>query len=107
MAINKINRETIAFLESLAGTPFTLGSLLLAIREGEGSAQVEFAKKLGISRQNLCHIEHERRAVSPKMAARFAKILGYSEKQFIKLSLQNTLNKDCLGFFVDIKESNE
>ena len=99
------NEETMDYLESLAGSKLTLGNLLLSIRECEEEAQAVFAAKLGISRQNLCHIEHERRTVSPKMAASFARKLGYSEKQFVRLALQATLEKDGFDFFVDIREN--
>jgi DNA-binding transcriptional regulator YiaG len=64
-------------------------STLKAIRMGEEMTQVLFAKTLGVSKQYLYDIEHNRRSVSPKMAEKFATIIGYSQKLFIKLCLQD------------------
>lgn len=101
--ITKQSKASIDFLESLAGKKFTLGSFLLAIRQGEDESQAEFAKKIGISRQNLCDIEHGRRFVSPKMAADYAEKLGYSKKQFVRLCLQDLLDRDGLSLAVDVE----
>ena len=103
MSIDKSTRGTIAFLEDLAGGPLTFGRLMLAIREGEALSQAKFAKMLGVSRQNLCHIEHGRRSISPKIAAAFAKKLGYSEQLFVRLVLQDALARDGLHFIVELK----
>ena len=46
------------------------------------------AKLFGISRQNLCDIEHNPRFLSPKMAAQFADQLGYSNNQFMQFCLE-------------------
>ena len=83
----------------------TLGNLLLSLRQCEQMSQVDFAKQLGISRQNLCDIEHHRRFVSPKMAAEYADKLGYSKNQFVRLCLQDLLDRDQLCMTVDIKEA--
>ncbi len=64
-----------------------------------------FAKQLGVSRQNLCDIEHHRRFVSPKMAAEYADKLGYSKNQFVRLCLQDLLDRDQLRMTVDIQEA--
>lgn len=100
--ITKKTKETLHYLESLIGKKPTLGDYLLAIRQGEEMTQVAFAKVLGISRHNLCDIEHNRRFISPKMAASFAKKLGYSDKQFVRLCLQDMLNREGLSLVVEI-----
>lgn len=97
--------KSLAFLETLTGEKLTIGNFLWAIREGEEMTQVEFAKRLKISRQYLCDIEHGRRGVSPKMAVGFAKKLGYSDKQFIRLALQDELDRQGLHFSVEVKEA--
>ncbi|MFX9093425.1 helix-turn-helix transcriptional regulator, partial [Acinetobacter baumannii] len=83
------------FLEELVGA-LTLPSLLIAIRQGEELSQVKFAKLLGVSRQYLCDIERNRRMISPKTAAIFANKLGYSPQQFVRLCLQDLINRDGL-----------
>ncbi len=65
-------------------------------------AQVKFAALLGISKQNLCDIEHERRFVSPKMAENFAKKTGYSSNQFVRLCLQDMLKRDGIPYEVEL-----
>ena len=98
-------KNSLNFLESLIGKKPTLGDFILAIRQGEEMTQVDFSKLLGISRHNLCDIEHNRRFISPKMAAQFAKKLGYSEKQFVRLCLQDMLNREGLALLVEIENA--
>ena len=59
-------------LETIVGKSLSFGTLLESIRLGEEMSQVEFAKKLGISRSHLCDIEKGRKSVSVARAARFA-----------------------------------
>lgn len=73
-----------------------------SIRQGEELTQVDFAKKLGVSKQALCDIEHARKPVSPKKAAEYADFLGYSRRQFVQLCLQYILDRDNLGLIVDV-----
>ena len=101
----KNTQETLQYLESLMGEKLTLGSFILAIRQGEGLSQVEFAKLLGVSRQVLCDIERGRRIISPKKAAEYAKLLGYSKNQFVRLCLQDMIDRDHLGLTVEIEDA--
>lgn len=101
----KSTQETLTILENIMGEKLTLGSFILAIRQGEELSQVEFAKTLGVSRQVLCDIEHGRRIISPKKAAEFADLLGYSKKQFVRLCLQDMIDRDRLGLIVEIENA--
>ncbi|HRD71388.1 MAG TPA: helix-turn-helix transcriptional regulator [Legionella sp.] len=103
--ITKNTKETLEYLENLIGEKLTLGSFILAIRQGEELSQVEFAKALGVSRQVLCDIEHGRRIISPKKAAEYAELLGYSKKQFVRLCLQDMIDRDHLGLIVEIENA--
>ena len=89
MITKKKNSKTSKFLEELAGE-LTLASL-------------DFAKLLKISRQYLCDVEHGRRFVSPKAAADFAKKLGYSPQQFVRLCLQDLVDREGLKLKIDVK----
>jgi transcriptional regulator with XRE-family HTH domain len=100
---NKKSEKTIKKLEAIAGEKFSLGSFLAAIRQGEEMTQVEFAKLLSISKQNLCDIEHRRRSVSLKAASGFARKLGYAPDQFIRLALQDIVDREGVHFIVEIK----
>jgi len=103
--ITKETKASLDFIESVTGSKLTFANNLLAIRQGEGMSQVAFAKQLGVSRQYLCDIEHGRRLVSPKMAADYAEILGYSKKQFIRLCMQDMIDRDHLDFIVEIESA--
>ena len=94
--------KSLAFLESITGKKLTIGNLLWSIRECEEMSQAEFAKLLSISRQYLCDVEKGRRIVSTKAAAAFANKLGYSPMQFIRLAIQDDLNKNGFHFDVEI-----
>jgi len=107
MSIKKSTRrsdKSLALLENLTGKKMTLGNLLWSIRECEEMTQAEFAKLLHISRQYLCDMEHGRRIVSTKAAAAFANKLGYSPLQFVRLAIQDDLNKNGLHFDVEIHD---
>ena len=94
--------DSMAFLEKLSGGPLTLSRLLRSIREGEALTQSEFADSLGISKQHLSHIENGRKVVSPERASRWAKLLGYSESQFVRLALQDELHRAGLRYTVTV-----
>lgn len=105
MTTKKKMSSSSAFLEKLTGSKLTLANLLLSIRQGEEMSQVAFARLLGVSRQYLCDIEHGRRFVSPKIASEYAKKLGYSEQQFVRLCLQDLVDRDGLDLTIDVKDA--
>ena len=87
------------FLESLVGK-LTFGKMIRSIRLCDEISLPDFAKKLGLSKSHLCDIEQDRKNVSPDRAARWAKILGYSEHLFVQLSLQGMIDRGRLRFKV-------
>ena len=91
------------FLENLLGGPLSLGDALEAIRTTMDLSQVDFSKKIGISKANLCDIEKGRRFVSPDKAAEFARRLGHPVTTFVKLSLQDQLRRAGLKLKVEVK----
>ncbi|MDF1760039.1 MAG: helix-turn-helix domain-containing protein [Coxiellaceae bacterium] len=95
-------KKSLQLLEKISGKKLTLANLLWSIRVGDELSQAAFAKLLGVSRQFVCDVEHNRRWLSPAMAAKFAKLLKQSEKQFIRLALQDTLDRAGLPFQVDL-----
>ena len=98
----KKKSDAMKFLDGLVGE-LTFGGLIEAMRQAEEMSQVEFAKKLGISKQHLCDIEKGRKFVSPGRAAKFAKILGHSEKSFVALALQDIVNQGGLKLKVHVE----
>jgi transcriptional regulator with XRE-family HTH domain len=104
MSIKKnINQKLIHKLETMAGESLTFGTFIRSIRLGEEMNQESFANLLGISKQHMCDIEKGRRFVSPKLAAKYADLLGYSKEQFIRLCLQDILERDGLDLIITIQ----
>ena len=98
----KKKSDAAQFLEKLTGGELTFGRLLYSIRMGDEISQVDFAKKLGVSKAQLCDIEKDRRVVSPLRAITWAKKLGYSPEQFLELALQTSLNRDGIHYKVKL-----
>lgn len=90
------------YLEKSRGK-LTLGSAIRSIRLSEEETQTAFAKKLKISTQYLCDLEHNRKIVSPKKAKKIAEILGYSPEQFVALAIQGSLDHDHIRMLVEVK----
>lgn len=100
---NKMTEKTLKDIEKVTGK-LTLGKFIWAIRRADEISQVDFAKKLDITKQHLCDIEHERKSVSPRLAAKYARILGYSQEQFIRFSLQDLVDREGLNVQVEITQ---
>jgi transcriptional regulator with XRE-family HTH domain len=100
--ITKKKSAASKFMEKIAG-PLTLGSLLSSIRLCQENTQVEFAQKLGMSKAQLCDIEKGRKTVSPLLAAKYAAILGESESQFVRLAMQDALQRAGLHYSVHLE----
>jgi len=77
------------------------GSFEPAGREGAEAPQTEFARLLAISKSHLSDIECGRKAVSPDRAVRFARALKQSEAQFLRLALQDLVDRAGLRFRVE------
>ena len=94
--------DALPFLEKLTG-PLTFGRMLESFRLCDELSQAELARTLGIPRQHLCDIEKGRRQVSVERAAGFARILGYSEHQFVTLALEDQLRNAGLRMKVKVE----
>ncbi len=97
-----MNTNARVYLEKLVGR-LTLGRAIRSIRQGEEESQIDFAKRLGVSKQYLCDLEHDRKIVSAKKAKQFANILGYPVEQFIALAIQDSLEHDGIHMLVEVK----
>jgi transcriptional regulator with XRE-family HTH domain len=91
-------------LEKKYGT-MTLGRFVKAFREADEISQTAYAKKLGISRANLCDIEKGRKPVSLERAAKIAKAIGVSEITLVQLALQDQLRREKLPYKVELKSA--
>ena len=59
------------------------------------------ADKLDVTRGYVSNIE-KGKPVSPEAAANYARTLGYSEEQFVRLALQDELERAGLNYEVQI-----
>jgi transcriptional regulator with XRE-family HTH domain len=98
----KTKSPAMRLLEEVSG-PLTFGSTIEALRLCDEISQTELAKKMKISRAHLCDIEKGRRTVSPERAARFAKVMGYYVPSFVRLALQDQLDKSGLKLTIEVK----
>ncbi|MFH1223211.1 MAG: helix-turn-helix transcriptional regulator [Pseudomonadota bacterium] len=98
----RVKSPAIRYLERITGGPLTFARLMESMRLCEEMSQSAFAKLLGISKSHLCDIEKGRKSVSPKRAAYFARKLGYSEQQFVKLAMDAMLEQDGLKYKVEL-----
>lgn len=102
MSINK-NGAT-DYLDKKYGK-ISLGDFMKALRESDEISQSDFAIKLKISRANLCDIEKNRKLVSPARAARFAQVLKFPEKLFVKLAIEDILRQSNLKYHIELRAS--
>ena len=103
MARRTKNSDAMKLMDKLIGEPLTFGGMLRTIRECDALTLESFARKLSISRSNLCDIEHGRKGVSLPRAAKWARVLGYPEQQFVALALQAEIDAAGLKYHVEIK----
>lgn len=94
--------NTIKLLEKLTGGPLTLAMFVRAIREGEAWSLADMGDKLGVTRAHVAAIERGK-AVSPERAAQYARRLGYSEAQFVRLALQDEVKRAGLHYTVEVR----
>jgi transcriptional regulator with XRE-family HTH domain len=99
---SKMTEKTLKNIEKITASKLTFGKFLWAIRKADEISQVDFSSKLGITKQHLCDIEHGRKSTGPKLAAKYAEILGYSREQFIRLSLQDLIDREDLNVQVEV-----
>lgn len=81
----------------------TVGGFLRSWRMGQELSQAEFARRLNMSRANLCDIEMGRKQVSAERAAQIAKRLGYSVTVLVEMALEEELAASGLNMRVSVK----
>ena len=95
MSIKKINKKRKSAtqrLEEKYGEP-SFSDLLVAHRKCEGFSQVELARKLGMSRQNLCDLEKGRTTPSLERIEKISSYLGVSSIPFIEAVMKDFLKR--------------
>lgn len=91
-------------LEKITG-PLTFGSNLRAARELQGMTQGDMAAKLGVSVQHVSNVERGSKGVSVERAAEWAAKLGWPEKVFVQLSLEDDVRRAGLDYSVTLNRA--
>tara|TARA_R110000868_G_scaffold117599_4_gene312164 strand:- start:8639 stop:8989 length:351 start_codon:yes stop_codon:yes gene_type:complete len=99
----RTNTETeyISAREVLKNKKYSVGQTFKALRICDEMTQTELAKKLKISRQHLCDIENDRKALSIERVVSLAKAVGYPAELFVYYHFRAQLQK--VGIKKDIK----
>lgn len=83
----------------------TFGGLVRALRMSDEISQVALAKKLGVSKQFLSDVEHNRKDVGIGFAKKVASALGYSIEPLLELLIRQQLKRQRLKYTVEIKKA--
>ena|SRR3990167_9625586 len=102
--LNAKSVPALPFLDKLLGRS-TLGKTIAAIRQSDEISQSDFAKKLRVSQSYLCDLEKNRKVISPKKAAEFARILDHSEVLFVTLAIDDMLSRQGLHYRIELHEA--
>jgi transcriptional regulator with XRE-family HTH domain len=88
---------------TLGSDPTSFGAALRSLRELEGVSLQAFAVRLQIPYRHLQDVEKDRRAVSVRRAAEWARILGYPQVTLVRLALQRVLDDAKLPFRIKLE----
>lgn len=99
------NRDAGKFLDELNGGPLTFSQMMESFRLCDEMSLVDYAGRLGVSRQYLCDVEKGRRTVSLARAAEWGRILGYGEELFMKLALEQQARAAGLDVEITVKST--
>lgn len=83
----------------------TFGGLVRSLRLSDDVSQVELAKKIGVSKQFLSDVEHNRKEVGIEFAKKVADALRYSVEPLIELLIRDQLRKQHLDYIVELKHA--
>lgn len=81
----------------------TFADVLKSWRTAEEHTQTAFAKKIGISVQNLNDLEKGRRIPSPARVAKIAKKLGIPESPLMAIAIRDNLIKEGFNYKVSLE----
>lgn len=102
----KVN-ESINALEATKDiwNEMTFGSLIRSLRLSDEISQVNLAKNIGVSKQFLSDVEHNRKDVGFEFAKKVSDALGYSIEPLIELLIRDQLRKQHLNYIVELKKA--
>ena len=83
----------------------TFGGLVHSLRISDEISQVELAKKIGVSKQFLSDVEHNRKDVGIGFAKKISDSLGYSIEPLIELLIRDQLRRQHSNYIVELKKA--
>ncbi len=83
----------------------TFGGLVHSLRISDEISQVVLAKKIGVSKQFLSDVEHNRKDVGIGFAKKIAEALDYSIEPLIELLIRDQLKRQHLNYIVELKKA--
>lgn len=102
MTIRKREASAADKIEKTLGR-VTFASFLRSWRLSDECSQTEFAKRLGLSVQNLNDLEKGRKIPSPTRAAKIARKLKVPEQGLIQFAIRDLLYKEGFHFNVTLE----
>ena len=97
--------KTMEILNTITKGRLTLGKAIRAIRLCDNIKQIDMAKQLKITQSYLSDLENERKEVSPQKADSFARVLKQSEKQFIRLAIEDALERQGFHYSIEVRDA--
>lgn len=103
MSIN----DSLNALEATKGlwNEMTFGGLVRSLRLSDEISQVELANRVGVSKQFLSDVEHNRKDVGIAFAKKVSDALGYSIEPLIELLIRDQLRRQHLNYTVELKHA--
>ncbi|KTD24880.1 MULTISPECIES: helix-turn-helix domain-containing protein [Legionella] len=83
----------------------TFGGLVRSLRISDEITQVELANRVGVSKQFLSDVEHNRKDVGIAFAKKVSDALGYSIEPLIELLIRDQLRRQHLNYIVELKHA--
>lgn len=83
----------------------TFGGLVRSLRISDEITQVELANRVGVSKQFLSDVEHNRKDVGIAFVKKVSDALGYSIEPLIELLIRDQLRKQHLNYIVELKKA--
>ena len=87
------------------GKMMTFGGLIRSLRMSDEISQLELAKRVGVSKQFLSDVEHNRKDVGISFAKKISEALGYSIEPLIELLIRDQLRRQHLNYTVELKKA--
>jgi transcriptional regulator with XRE-family HTH domain len=106
MIIKKKRKNATQRIEEKYGEP-SFSDLLVSHRKCEELSQVELARKLKMSRQNLCDLEKGRSIPSLERIEKISSFLGVSSVPFIEATMKDFLKRQYKNLSLRIVVKNK